>query len=145
MERDPSIAARVLDVIAHAPDWINTSDIYAAVDEAENITIVSVSCRDLVAAGKAERRQISGRWCYRSLQMPLLQSRPSPAAELAHTLDHAPLEPTRHTAAGHALRAIASSIPLHLKLATLDRLAAIVADDISEVLRAIRADIEATN
>ncbi len=33
--RSPSIAARVLDVITRAPQWINTSEIYPQIEEAE--------------------------------------------------------------------------------------------------------------
>ena len=143
IERNPSVAARVLDVIAHASSWINTSEIYEQIEEAENITIVSVSCRDHVDAGRVERRQIAGRWCYRPLQRSLFEPVPTPADELDRTLSMPLTEPT-HKPPHRSARTATAGVSMQLKLRTLDRLAEIVAEDIAAVLRAIRSDIEPT-
>lgn len=142
MHRDPSVASRCLDVIEQFGGWIDTSAIYEQVAEAENITIVSVSCRDLVGAGKVVRRKFDGRWKYHAKQPDLLGNSPE-VAELEQTLSAPVASVPAHKSAAHRLGGQAARhVPKQLKLRTLDRLAEIVAEDIAHVLRAVRGDIE---
>lgn len=144
MNAAPSIAARILSAIESEPDGLNTSQIYERVDEAENITLVSVTCRDLWQAGKVERDTSGGRIVYRARQRDLLGIPPADSAqvELEQTLDGpAPAVTAPNQAAAHA----AIGLDKQLKLRVLDKLIALFADDIANVLRGVRKDVEATH
>lgn len=147
--QQPSIAARILKVIETSPSPIDTSRIYDQVDEAENITIVSVTCRDLMLAGKVHRVQRAGRWHYAALQPDLLGATQATAA--AEDLEQVVAAPTAPAAPRKRTRAqricgrradTTASADNKLKLRTLDKLIALFADDIADVLRAIRKDVE---
>lgn len=135
----PSIAARVLAAIESAPGGLNTSQIYAMVDEAENVTLVSVTCRDLWNAGKVERDSTGGRIVYRARQRDLLGMAPADddRSELEHVLD-APAAST-----SPAPPAAPTGAHKQLKLRVLDKLIALFAPDIADVLRDVRKDVEA--
>lgn len=141
--QQPSIAARILTVIASASAPLNTTEIYALVDEAENQTLVSVTCRDLMNAGKVQRKQVDGRWKYFPRQLDLLADAPIPAEaeELARSIESpaAANKSRTHPMCGRRGDAGANQA---LKLRTLDKLIALLADDIAEVLRAVRKDVE---
>lgn len=141
MNAAPSIAARILSAIESEPDGLNTSQIYERVDEAENITLVSVTCRDLWQAGKVERDTSGGRIVYRARQRDLLGIPPADSAqdELEQTLDMPAPQPSTPSAP------VADGSTRQLKLRVLDKLIALFADDIANVLRAVRKDVEATH
>lgn len=141
----PSVAARILSVIERAAAPINTSEIYAQVEEAENITLVSVTCRDLLGSKKVERIALNGRWHYQARQRDLLGPAPEAAAaeELQHIVDAPRAPPARREAARRSCgRRADGTTDKTLKLRTLDRLIEIVADGIADVLRAVRKDVE---
>lgn len=141
--QQPSVAARILAVIETAVAPINTSAIYDLVEEAENITLVSVTCRDLMAAHKVDRVSLNGRWHYIPLQRDLLGPSPDAAAaeELQRVMD-TPSPPVRREAARRSCGRRADNADKALKLRTLDRLIEIVADGIADVLRDVRKDVE---
>jgi len=138
----PSVAAQILTMIEAASAPVTTSQIYAAVEEATNLTHVSVSCRDLFIAGKVDRFQKMGRWYYRARQPDLLGGPPAndAAADLARTLDEPASKPIPPKPRDTARRA--APIDKTLKLRTLDKLIPLVAEDIGAVLAAVRMDVE---
>jgi hypothetical protein len=144
----PSVAAQVLQVIEASSAPLDTSQIYAVVEDATNMTHISVTCRDLYLAGKIDRFERGGRHVYRARQPDLLGAPPvdDEAAELARTLDTPPANasPTPQKRARHARERGIPTIDKTLKLRTIDKLIALVAEDIGAVLAAVRQDVERT-
>lgn len=141
----PSVAARVLALIETSPVPLKTSDIYREVEEASNITHVSVTCNDLLEAGKVSRFQKDGRWHYVPVQRDLLGAtvETESAEELARTLDAPPITPqATATPRKKSGQPTERGIDRTLKLRTIDRLIPLLSDDIGAVLLAVRQDVE---
>lgn len=133
-----STASRVLEVICNAAGWVNTTEILSLLVDIESIATISAACRDLWLAKKIHRSRVDNRLVYCARQTEMF---PGAADDLG---DRSGVTPARKQPARHmTTRAIRGRAMLTtaVKLRTLDRVIAFVADDVALVLRAIRADL----
>lgn len=127
-----STASRVLDVIAAQSAWINTSEISAQLRELEPQQ-VSSACYDLLLAKKVVRDKVNNRYVYKAYQGEMFAGAAVPDVRKPASKQVARRMSGRQSAA--------AGVSTTLKLRTLDRLIALLADDVAAVLKAVRNDV----